>query len=102
MGIFQIKNMQSGKLFIGSAMNIHGRINRIKFQLKNGGYPNREIQKDYDEIGENGFSFEVLDYLSPKEDLNYDYSGDLRLLEEMWLEKLEPYGEKGYNKRTAN
>ena len=30
MGIFQIKNMQSGKLFIGSAMNIHGRINRIK------------------------------------------------------------------------
>jgi hypothetical protein len=27
--------------------------------------------------------------------------GVIRALEEMWLEKLEPYGEKGYNQRKV-
>jgi hypothetical protein len=26
---------------------------------------------------------------------------DLKLLEEMWLEKLQPFGEKGYNRRRG-
>jgi len=98
MGIFQVTNLKSGKSLIGSAKNINGRINRIKFQLKNGLYPDKEMQKDYKEGGEDGFTFEVLDYLSPKEDSNYDYSDELKILEDMWLEKVQPYGDKGYNK----
>lgn len=97
MGIYQIKNLRNGRIFIGSAKNLQGKLNSHKFQLKNGLHRNKEMQKEYDEVGEEGFSFKILDSLKPKEDLNYDYTEELKLLEEMWLEKLQPYNEKGYN-----
>lgn len=31
-------------------------------------------------------------------DQHNNYYEDLHVLEEMWLEKLQPYGERGYNK----
>lgn len=36
--------------------------------------------------------------MNKKEDLNYDYTEELKTLEEMWIEKLQPFNEKGYNK----
>ena len=98
MGVYQIKNKSNGKLFIGSAKNLSGKLNSHKFQLKNGLHINQEMQKDFNEIGEEGFSFDILDHLKPKEDLNYDYTEELKTLEAMWLEKLQPFNEKGYNK----
>ncbi len=101
MGIFRIKNLINGKIFIGRGTNVQGKINSHKFQLEHGSHPNSKLQKDFKESGSKNFSFEVIDYLDPKkDDMDYDYTQDLILLEEMWLEKLEPYGEKGYNKRT--
>lgn len=97
MGIYQIRNMKNGRIYIGSAKDLRGRINSNKFQLRMGSHLNKEMQKDFDEIGEEGFSFEILDYLKPKEDLSYDYTEDLKILEEMWLEKMRPFNEKGYN-----
>lgn len=97
MGIYQIRNVTNGKIYIGSAKDLRGRINSNKFQLKMGSHLNKELQKDYNEIGLEGFSFDILDYLKPKEELQYDYTEDLKVLEEMWLEKLRPYNESGYN-----
>jgi group I intron endonuclease len=98
MGVYQIKNNRNGKLYIGSAKNLLGKINSHKFQLKNNLHTNQEIQKDFNEIGEEGFSFDILDSLEPREDLNYDYTEELKTLEAMWIEKLQPFNEKGYNK----
>ena len=98
MGVYQIKNKKNGKIYIGCTKNLMGKINSHKFQLKNGLHINKEMQKDFDEIGEEGFSFDILDELKPKEDLNYDYTEELKTLEEMWIEKLQPFNEKGYNK----
>jgi hypothetical protein len=98
MGIFQIKNKTNGKIFIGSAKDLPGIMNSNKFQLKIGRHYNQVLQKEYSDSGETNFDFEVLDYLKPKEDPLYDYSEDLKVLEEMWLEKLQPYGDKGYNR----
>ena len=99
MGIFQIKNLDNDRIFIGSSKNLPGKFNSIKFQLKMGSYINQELQKDYNNLGEEKFSFEVIDKLEPKEDLSYDYTEDLNVLEEMWIEKLQPFDEKGYNKK---
>ncbi len=98
MGIYRIKNNVNEKIFIGVSKNLNGKINSCRFQLKNGSYIITELQADYNKYGEENFSFDVIDRLEPKEDLTYDYTEDLAVLEEMWLEKLEPYGEKGYNK----
>ncbi len=101
MGIFQIKNLVSGKIFIENGKNLPGSINSAKFQLKMGTYMNEKLQKDYNELGEEKFSFEVIDSLEPKEDLSYDYTEDLNVLKEMWLDKLQPFDEKGYHKRKV-
>jgi group I intron endonuclease len=100
MGIYQIRNLINGKIFLGSAKDLHGIINSNKFQLKNGLHANKEMQKDFNEVGENAFSFDILDYLEPKQDLNFDYTEELRMLENMWLGKLQPYNEKGYNSKN--
>jgi group I intron endonuclease len=99
MGVYQIKNLANGKVFIGSGKNLPGKFNSHRFQLKQGSHMNRALQEDYKHFGEEKFSFDVLDYLEPKEDPKYDYAADLALLEDMWVEKLQPFGERGYNKR---
>jgi group I intron endonuclease len=102
MGIFQIKNLKNGKVFIQSAWDVRAKINSHRFQLKNGSHRNEALQKDFNEFGEENFSFEVLDYLKPKEDLNYDYTEDLKILEAMWQEKLQPYNDRGYHTKKRD
>lgn len=99
MGIYQVKNLVSGKIFIGRAMELNGKLNSERFQLKNGMHMNRELQQDFNELGMGKFSFDVLDRLPSKESPDHDYSQELKELEEMWLNKLQPYDGKGYNKK---
>jgi group I intron endonuclease len=99
MGIYKIENLINGKVLIGSSKNLPGKANSYRFQLKQGSHMNRGLQRDYIQFGEENFDFSVVDYLEPKDGPDHDYTGDLTALEEMWLEKLQPYGEKGYNKR---
>ena len=88
MGIYQIKNSANGKILIGNSKNLTGKSNSYKFQLNLGSHINKELQKDYNKYGDENFSFEVLDYLEA--------------LEELWIDKLQPFNEKGYNKQKNN
>ena len=102
MGVYCVTNSRNGKILLGSALNVRGILNSILFQLQGSSYPNEALQKDFNAQEEADFSFKVVDYLKPKDDLKYDYRADLKALEELWLEKLQPYGEAGYNiKKTA-
>ena len=101
MGIYQIKNRINGKIWIGVARDLHGQMNSCKFQLKHGIHVNKELQDDYTRLGEEQFSFEILDSLEPKKDPDYDSTADLKTLEAMWLDKLQPYGDKGYHKKRT-
>ncbi|HEU0184110.1 MAG TPA: GIY-YIG nuclease family protein, partial [Blastocatellia bacterium] len=84
-------------VFIGSALDLPGVFNRHKFQLKMGNHPNRALQADWNEFGAEGFAFEILDELTPKD--GRDYREELAFLEELWLEKSLPYGDRGYNEK---
>jgi len=99
MGIFQLRNEVSGKIFVGSSMDLPAIVNRMRFQLFAGAHPNKELEADWRELGADKFAFEILEEIVPRDDINYDYKADLDTLEDLWLEKLEPYGEKGYNER---
>ena len=99
MGVFQIKNLAKGKIFIDSGLNIQGKINGCKFQLALGSHMNRALKEDFNQTGITNFSFEMIDYLKPKEDIQMDYTDDLKMLEEMWIEKLQPFDKRGYNQR---
>ena len=99
MGVFQVKNLISGKIFIDSGLNVQGKINSCRFQLSLGSHMNKALQEDFNQTGINNFSFEIIDYLKPKEDMKMNYTDDLKLLEEIWIEKLQPFDKRGYNQQ---
>ncbi len=98
MGIVQVKNMRNNRVYITASANTAGTINSIRFQLKMGTFlPSPELAKDWKELGEQSFSFEVIDELKPVDEPGYDYKDDLNELETMWMEKIKPFGERGYH-----
>ena len=100
MGVYQIRNKVNGKIFLGSSKDLKGILNRIKFQLKNNLHRNSDMQNDFNEIGGINFSFEILDYLEPSDNMDGNYTIELQILEDMWMEKIKPFNEKGYNKNN--
>lgn len=102
MGVYRVRNLVNWKIFIDSGLNIHGKMNGCKFQLVHGSHLNKTLQEDFNTFGVDRFSFEILDLLEPKEETGTDYRDDLKMLEEMWIEKLQPYDESGYHKRKLN
>ena len=97
MGIFLIRNLVNEKIFVGSSMDLPAIFNRIRFQLAAGAHMNKPLEADWKRHGAPKFEFEVLEEIVPREDPNYNYTADLEVLEDLWLEKLQPYGDKGYN-----
>ena len=96
-GIFQVKNMANGKVLLGSSLNLEGPLNRHKFMLKIGSHPNKDLQKDWDEFGPEQFVFEILEEVQIKDDPNFNLKDELTLLEMIWLDAIQPFGERGYN-----
>jgi hypothetical protein len=97
-GVYQIKNMKNQKVFVASSSNLK-TINGKRFQLKTGAHKNQALQKDWNEFGEDAFEFEVLEILKPKDNAHFDTNEELEKLEKKWLEKLQPFGEQGYNQK---
>ena len=97
MGVFVIRNNLNDKVFVGSSLNLPGIINRHRFALERGLHANRRLQADWNEFGSDNFAFEIVDELSPGTDPQADHRKELAFLEDLWLERLQPYGERGYN-----
>jgi hypothetical protein len=89
MGIFIIRSNVNNKYCLNSTNNLKGVMNGAKFKLSAGGHPNRELQKEWKEAGEENFIIEILEKLDYQEDESKtDYSQELELLEMIWEEKL--------------
>lgn len=97
IGVFQIRNLTNEKVFVGSSLNLDGIFNRHRFALNHGSHQSKTLQKDWNELGAEKFAFEILEELEQREGL--DINKELEFLEDLWLEQLQPYDEKGYNER---
>ncbi|GBG57585.1 nuclease [Sporomusaceae bacterium FL31] len=98
MGVYQIKNTVNGKILVGSGMNLPGKHNSCLFQLKINRHPNTELQADWNTAGPTAFTFEILETLKYQELPESQWRKAIAELEDKWLAKLSPYGDKGYNK----
>ena len=90
MGVFRVRNKVTGRSLIGTSVNLTGIINRHQSGLRMGGHENKQLQKDWNELGPDAFEFETLDVLDPPDDKDHNPTDDLRQLEQLWLEKLAP------------
>lgn len=97
MGVYRVRNTANGKFLVGSSVDLPAMLNRQRFQLEVGSHPNRILQEDWNEFGPEVFEFEILDTLASPDKRDYDPSEDLRVLEDMWLQKLSLSHEPGYN-----
>ncbi len=97
IGVFRVHNTVDDKSFVGVSRDLPSMLNRQRFQLSHGSHPNHALQHDWNRLGPDAFVIEILDTLTPPEEPGWDPSDDLRVLEELWLDKLKPFGERGYN-----
>jgi hypothetical protein len=97
MGVFLIRNNLTDRIFLAAGIDLHGLINRHKFALGHGSHANKQLQADWNEFGSDNFAFEIVDQISPRPGIEVDNRAEVASLEDLWLEKLQPFGERGYN-----
>ena len=97
-GVFQVKNRKNGRVLLGSSLNMHGPFNRIRMELETGIMRNPDLLSDWRRHGADAFSFDILETLPEEPDSDISLEERLREREEAWIERLRPFGEKGYNR----
>ncbi|MCB1051367.1 MAG: GIY-YIG nuclease family protein [Acidobacteria bacterium] len=95
-GIFQVKNLKTGQVLIGTSPNLTGMLNRQRFELGMNGHRNKALQADWNASGESAFEIGVLDLLEGQERSEAEQRAELKLLLEMWREKLTASGATFY------
>ena len=89
MGVFIVQNNLNNKYLLVTTQNLKGMINRVRFQLNNGGHPNSELQQEWKRFGEDKFDIIILETLDyDKDESKIDYSKELYIMEIMLTEKL--------------
>jgi group I intron endonuclease len=88
-GIYKITCTANGKIYVGSATNLHKRWMQHKIDLRGQYHANSFLQHTFNKYGENAFMFEVLELVMPWSILDR---------EQYWLDKLKPYDHSiGFN-----
>lgn len=59
--IYQIKNKLNGKLYIGQTTNFDKRKYYHLYDLKRNKHRNKDLQSDWDELGEDSFEFSIIE-----------------------------------------
>jgi len=90
-GIYKIQNINNGKLYIGSSVNIHKRWDEHKTALRKSRHHSYKMQRAWDKYGEVNFKFEVIEVFVGE-------TKELRKLEQYYLDFFKSYDfNYGYN-----
>ena len=100
MGVYRVRNTATGRALVGSSPNLPAALNHHRAALRFGAHRNAALQREWNALGPDAFAFEVLDTLTPPdpEPAGWDPADDLRVLEALWVERLQPFGEGGYHR----
>lgn len=96
-GVYQIRNTINGKMLLGGSLNLEGVLNGQRFRLETGSHRNAALQAEWKSFGAAAFVLEIVEEVTFTDDPHFNLEDELSLLEQIWLEKLEPYGDRGYN-----
>ena len=90
MGIYKIKCLKNGKVYIGQSVNIKKRLIEHIRELEKGTHDNQKMQSSYNKYGGNSFTFEVLEVVDDKKHLTSR--------EKYWASEFDSFSnEKGFN-----
>ena len=77
-GVYQIRCIPTGKIYIGSAVNLRSRFSQHRRSLQRGNHRNGYLQQAWNKYGMEGFEFSVLEFVSEPELLG---------VEQTWIDK---------------
>lgn len=66
-GIYQIRNLVNGKVYVGSAINLHRRCYDHFVQLRNNKHNNQHLQRAFNKYGESSFIFEIIEFVPDRQ-----------------------------------
>jgi hypothetical protein len=95
-GVYQIRNKVNGKLLVDSTPNLKS-LNGRSTSLQLGSDRNAALQREWNEFGADSFAMEILEVLKPSDNPYFSVKDELKKLEEQWMNKLQPYGDRGYH-----
>lgn len=87
-GIYIITCLPTGKIYVGSSINLRKRWNMHRRELRSGVHCNQYLQRAWNKYGEIAFTFEILELVMP---------WGLIDREQYWIDKLSPFDERGFN-----
>ena len=100
MGVIQIKNEENGKIFVGAYPDLRNQWQTLQARLDSGIFSSGALVRDWKAYGAGAFTYEVLEEEEQPEGTTEEVRQQLHKMEREWLELLQPYEEKGYNRRT--
>ncbi len=87
-GIYKITCAANKRFYIGSTVNLRKRWREHYNGLVRKDHGNSKLQRAFNKYGEDAFTFEVLELVLPM---------SLTAREQYWLDKLKPFGTRGFN-----
>jgi hypothetical protein len=87
MGLYLVRDRESGPLRLGSSRDVHATLRRIQFELRLGTHPDKDLQSRWRQDPAR-FSFEVLELVRERTDPTFDYAEELRTLLQLHGEEL--------------
>ena len=87
-GIYVVRSVPTGKVWIGSAPNLDTIQNRIWFALRQNANNNRALQSAWNELGANAFAFEIVERLD-EETSSYFQAAALKDRLQHWRSALD-------------
>ncbi|MGL5329774.1 MAG: GIY-YIG nuclease family protein, partial [Peptostreptococcaceae bacterium] len=86
-GIYQIRNIDNGKVYIGSSKDVDKRWKQHIYSLNNKSHHSIKLQRAWDKYGQESFSFEIIEQCE---------EGKLLYLEQYYIDTNNSYKD-GYN-----
>ncbi|MFD1432009.1 GIY-YIG nuclease family protein [Lacticaseibacillus yichunensis] len=99
-GVIQLTNTVTHKIYIDAVPNTKNRWGYYQTNLNNHAYGQTALQRDWDEYGADAFTYKVL--WEEKTDDVANLRHAVKLLKEEWLERLQPFDDRGYNTRPKS
>lgn len=88
IGVFQIRNKATGWVYIDHSLDLDKIFNRHLTQLKFGMHHNESLQKDWNQLGETNFAFEILDELNTENIEAIHFLKEVKTLQKLIIEQL--------------
>lgn len=89
-GVYEIRNLRDGRVYVGSAQVIEWRWRGHRHRLRKGNHHSPRLQRAWDRDGEDAFEFRILEEIS---DVQW-----LRVIEQAWMDFLGAHTTRGgYN-----